>query len=65
MVRILVEDEDHITPLCTHHCPTCAKFELGDLVVVDTLDINGSAESVVRDQPRVVARNTAVSASVN
>ena len=49
MVRILVKDEDHITPLCAYHCPACAKFELGDLMVVDALDINGSAESVVRD----------------
>ena len=65
MVRILVKDEDHVTSLCAYHHPACANLELGDLMVVDALDVNGSAECIVGDQSHVVACNTAVSTSAD
>ena len=65
MMCILVKDEDDRTSLCAHDHSACANLEFGNLMVVNSLDVDGADEFVVGDQLHVITCNTTISAPVD
>lgn len=54
-----------ITSLRPYNCSARTDLELGDLMVVDTLDINSATMGVVAYESHVVACNTTVGSPVD